>query len=96
MVASGAIAGLVSRSFFSYSSPIEGTDNYCRFFTAPLDVLKIRLQLQVHSSADPLKDNDPLRQVRYGTVKTFKTILKDEGVTVGITQRLFLCRVYSD
>lgn len=42
-------------------------------------MLKIRLQLQIHSLSDPL---DAARKARYGTVATFRNILRDEGVTV--------------
>ncbi|KAL6720702.1 mitochondrial thiamine pyrophosphate transporter [Lecanora helva] len=49
-----------------------------RFCIAPLDVLKIRLQLQIHSLSDPL---DTVRKARYGAVVTFTNILRDEGVT---------------
>lgn len=52
------------------------------FCIAPLDVLKIRLQLQVHSLVDPLSQVRNLRQLQGGTIKTFKSILRDEGITV--------------
>ena len=51
-----------------------------RFCIAPLDVLKIRLQLQIHSLSDPL--DIVRRKSRYGTAATFTRILRDEGVTV--------------
>ena len=54
-----------------------------RFCIAPLDVLKIRLQLQIHSLSDPL---NAVRKARYGTAATFKNILRDEGVTVNDSQ----------
>ena len=60
------------------------TDSRCRFCIAPLDVLKIRLQLQVHSLSDPITDQGPVRYARYSTIETFKAILKNEGVTVCI------------
>ena len=50
---------------------------------APLDVLKIRLQLQVHSLSDPLSSRDAARAARYGIGNTFKAIVCDEGITVG-------------
>ena len=50
-----------------------------RLCIAPLDVLKIRLQLQIHSLSDPL---DAACKARYGTIATFKNILRDEGITV--------------
>ncbi|PNY25825.1 Mitochondrial thiamine pyrophosphate carrier 1, partial [Tolypocladium capitatum] len=51
-----------------------------RFVVAPLDVVKIRLQLQPHSLPDPLA---PLREAPayFGTVATLKHILRHEGVT---------------
>ncbi|KAL6873192.1 mitochondrial carrier [Trichoderma novae-zelandiae] len=51
-----------------------------RFIVAPLDVVKIRLQLQPYSLSDPLA---PLREAPAyrGTVYTLKHILKHEGVT---------------
>ncbi|KAF6236527.1 hypothetical protein HO173_005308 [Letharia columbiana] len=48
---------------------------------APLDVLKIRLQLQIHSLSDPLSSRDSARAARYGIGNTFKSILLDEGIT---------------
>ncbi|CAH0049920.1 unnamed protein product [Clonostachys solani] len=51
-----------------------------RFIIAPLDVVKIRLQLQPHSLTDPL---NPLRDAPAyrGAVATVKHILKHEGIT---------------
>ncbi|KAF5026555.1 hypothetical protein F66182_1344 [Fusarium sp. NRRL 66182] len=51
-----------------------------RFVVAPLDVVKIRLQLQPHSLSDPIA---PLRAAPAyrGTVATLKHILKHEGFT---------------
>ncbi|KAK0392645.1 hypothetical protein NLU13_2140 [Sarocladium strictum] len=51
-----------------------------RFVVAPLDVVKIRLQLQPYSLSDPLA---PLRTapVHRGTVATLRHILKHEGIT---------------
>ncbi|EHK17538.1 uncharacterized protein TRIVIDRAFT_214109 [Trichoderma virens Gv29-8] len=51
-----------------------------RFIVAPLDVVKIRLQLQPYSLSDPLA---PLREAPAyrGTVDTIKHILRHEGVT---------------
>ncbi|KAM5383598.1 hypothetical protein ACJZ2D_001835 [Fusarium nematophilum] len=50
------------------------------FVVAPLDVVKIRLQLQPHSLSDPLL---PLREAPAyrGTIATLKHILQHEGVT---------------
>ncbi|KAL6818678.1 mitochondrial carrier [Trichoderma sp. SZMC 28013] len=51
-----------------------------RFIVAPLDVVKIRLQLQPYSLSDPLA---PLREAPAyrGTVQTIKHILRHEGLT---------------
>ncbi|KAL7945910.1 mitochondrial carrier [Trichoderma barbatum] len=51
-----------------------------RFIVAPLDVVKIRLQLQPYSLSDPLA---PLREAPAyrGTVRTLKHILRHEGLT---------------
>ena len=54
-----------------------------RFVIAPLDVVKIRLQLQSHSLSDPLSYQH-LRgrgPVYKGTISTFRTILAHEGLT---------------
>ena len=53
----------------------------CRFCIAPLDVLKIRLQLQIQSLADPLSRPRNWK-ARYSTAETFKNILREEGITV--------------
>ncbi|KAF4972182.1 hypothetical protein FZEAL_9644 [Fusarium zealandicum] len=51
-----------------------------RFVVSPLDVIKIRLQLQPHSLSDPLQ---PLREAPAyrGATSTLKHILKHEGIT---------------
>ncbi|KAH8890935.1 mitochondrial carrier [Thozetella sp. PMI_491] len=53
-----------------------------RFVIAPLDVVKIRLQLQTHSLSDPLSHRD-LRggPIYKGTLPTLKHILANEGLT---------------
>jgi len=53
-----------------------------RFCVAPLDVLKIRLQLQIHSLSDPLS-HQHLRggPVYKGIAGTLKQILREEGIT---------------
>lgn len=48
---------------------------FCSFAIAPLDVIKIRLQLQVHSLSDPLSARG------IGTLGTLKQILREEGLT---------------
>ncbi|KAF3769004.1 mitochondrial thiamine pyrophosphate carrier 1 [Cryphonectria parasitica EP155] len=53
-----------------------------RFIIAPLDVVKIRLQLQSHSLSDPL--SHPYARggpIYKGTIPTIKTILATEGLT---------------
>ncbi|TDZ17726.1 Mitochondrial thiamine pyrophosphate carrier 1 [Colletotrichum orbiculare MAFF 240422] len=53
-----------------------------RFVIAPLDVVKIRLQLQTHSLSDPLSipsaEGGPVYK---GTLNTIKHILANEGLT---------------
>lgn len=49
---------------------------------APLDVVKIRLQLQTHSLSDPLSHRNLKGSPIYkGTIPTIKHILRDEGLT---------------
>lgn len=49
---------------------------------APLDVVKIRLQLQTHSLSDPLSHRDLRGSPIYkGTLPTIKHILREEGLT---------------
>ncbi|KAG9762718.1 hypothetical protein KCU75_g10089, partial [Aureobasidium melanogenum] len=54
-----------------------------RFCIAPLDVVKIRLQLQSHSLSDPLSYAHHAHKgpVYKGTLFTLKTILREEGLT---------------
>lgn len=52
-----------------------------RFCTAPLDVLKIRLQLQTGPPGRQGFGGNGSGSTRSGTVNTFKQILHDEGVT---------------
>ncbi|KAK0618117.1 mitochondrial thiamine pyrophosphate carrier 1 [Bombardia bombarda] len=53
-----------------------------RFVIAPLDVVKIRLQLQTHSLSDPLSHQE-LRggPIYKGTLPTIRHILRHEGLT---------------
>ena len=46
-------------------------------------MLKIRLQLQIHSLSDPLDTQSPRRRIvsRFDTVETFRNILRNEGIT---------------
>src|SRR2546429_8268728 len=52
-----------------------------RFAIAPLDVVKIRLQLQVHSLSDPLSHVNVSGPIYKGTLSTIKAILQQEGIT---------------
>ncbi|KAK3341444.1 mitochondrial carrier domain-containing protein [Lasiosphaeria hispida] len=54
-----------------------------RFVIAPLDVVKIRLQLQTHSLSDPLLSQKDLRggPVYRGTIPTMRHIIRTEGLT---------------
>ncbi|OJD33762.1 mitochondrial deoxynucleotide carrier [Diplodia corticola] len=53
-----------------------------RFVIAPLDVIKIRLQLQTHSLSDPFTHPSARGGPIYkGTLGTLKHILREEGVT---------------
>ncbi|KAI1162242.1 mitochondrial dicarboxylate carrier protein [Nemania serpens] len=53
-----------------------------RFVIAPLDVVKIRLQLQSHSLSDPLSHRDLRGSPIYkGTLRTMQHIIKHEGIT---------------
>lgn len=51
-----------------------------RFCIAPLDVVKIRLQLQHHSLSDPLSDHGIKGPVYKGTLPTLRTIVVQEGI----------------
>lgn len=48
---------------------------------APLDVIKIRLQLQIHSLSDPTSYHGVNGPVYKGTLGTFRQILREEGIT---------------
>jgi solute carrier family 25 thiamine pyrophosphate transporter 19 len=48
---------------------------------APLDVIKIRLQLQIHSLRDPLSVRGITGPIYRGTLGTLKHILHEEGLT---------------
>ncbi|KAJ5153579.1 Mitochondrial carrier protein [Penicillium coprophilum] len=52
-----------------------------RFCIAPLDVVKIRLQLQIHSLSDPASHLNVKGPVYKGTLSTMRTIMKQEGIT---------------
>ncbi|KAI0409611.1 mitochondrial dicarboxylate carrier protein [Xylaria palmicola] len=53
-----------------------------RFVIAPLDVVKIRLQLQSHSLSDPLSHQNLRGSPIYkGTVRTLQHIVRNEGIT---------------
>ena len=54
------------------------------FVTAPLDIVKIRLQLQVTSRSTRSSTPSVLEPTYKGAVQTFKSILQGEGVTVRV------------
>lgn len=85
VVTAGAVAGLVSRSVHSRFHPLNVPPRIANmglpsFVIAPLDVIKIRLQLQPHSLSDPL---NPLRYAPAyrGAVATLRHIIRHEGIT---------------
>lgn len=53
-----------------------------RFCIAPLDVVKIRLQLQIHSLSDPASHHSVKGPIYKGTLSTMRTIMRQEGITV--------------
>lgn len=55
---------------------------FSSFCIAPLDVIKIRLQLQTHSLSDPLSHYGYSGPVYKGTLGTLRAILQQEGLTV--------------
>jgi solute carrier family 25 (mitochondrial thiamine pyrophosphate transporter), member 19 len=52
-----------------------------RFCIAPLDVVKIRLQLQTHSLSDPFSHHGINGPIYKGTLSTLKAIVRQEGIT---------------
>lgn len=64
------------------SNVLANTHSPTSFIIAPLDVVKIRLQLQTHSLSDPLTlpraHGGPIYK---GTLPTLRTILANEGIT---------------
>lgn len=60
--------------------------NLSRFCIAPLDVLKIRLQLQVRLLSDRHSSKGIDGKARYGTLNAFTNIVRHEGIRV---RRLF-------
>lgn len=53
-----------------------------RFCIAPLDVVKIRLQLQIHSLSDPVSHRTVNGPIYKGTLSTMRAIVRQEGITV--------------
>lgn len=53
-----------------------------RFCIAPLDVVKIRLQLQIHSLSDPASHRTVVGPVYKGTLPTLRAIAREEGIKV--------------
>lgn len=50
------------------------------FCIAPLDVVKIRLQLQIHSLSDPTSRTTVSGPIYKGTLSTIRTIIREEGL----------------
>lgn len=69
-----------SRSQVVISGAVAGLVS--RFCIAPLDVIKIRLQLQIHSLSDPLSHHGYKGPIYKGTLGTARAILKAEGIKV--------------
>ena len=67
---------------FDMTIGLIADDISLRFCIAPLDVVKIRLQLQVHSLSDPLTHRDVKGPIYKGTIPTLKAIYQNEGITV--------------
>jgi solute carrier family 25 (mitochondrial thiamine pyrophosphate transporter), member 19 len=84
VVTAGAVAGLISRYALPPRCPLSLTTSNVppSFVIAPLDVVKIRLQLQTHSLSDPLSHPTALGGPIYkGTLPTLRHILQNEGIT---------------
>lgn len=79
----GATAGLIARHVEAFlGSGIDSLLTTGRFVIAPLDVVKIRLQLQTHSASDPLTHRNLNGSPIYkGTLPTIKRIFREEGLT---------------
>jgi hypothetical protein len=87
-VIAGAFAGLISRSvnhLFTDTGVL--LTFFASFCIAPLDVLKIRLQLQVHSVAGIEFQTKSAKPLQPGTIGTFQSILREEGVRVSFWLR---------
>ncbi|KAI8979405.1 mitochondrial carrier domain-containing protein [Mycotypha africana] len=74
----GAVAGVVSRNKQSPTLMHE----YERAVIAPLDVVKIRMQLQTHRTHFGFRKDGPnVANVKYSNItQAFRTILKEEGI----------------
>ena len=68
--------------FILFYSKKNDLSRFFRFFTAPFDVVKIRMQLQPHRTQFQLKHADP-KAIKYARViPALKTILREEGIRV--------------
>lgn len=65
----------------TYIHPRPRPNTTRSFVIAPLDVIKIRLQLQIHSLSDPLSIKGVNGPVYKGTLGTLGRILREEGIT---------------
>lgn len=66
---------------FSLGLTVSNDLSIFSFVIAPLDVAKIRLQLQSHSLSDPLSHRHIRGPIYKGTLPTIKLILANEGIT---------------
>jgi hypothetical protein len=66
---------------------LKTCDSFC---VAPLDVVKIRLQLQIHSLSDPSSHHGIKGPIYKGTLRTMRAIVREEGFTVRYVMTLVL------
>ena len=91
--------GVAVRISLSHLSSRSHTNIYCRFCIAPLDVVKIRLQLQTHSLSDATSTSQGNIKgpIYKGILGTLRTIFRDESITglwKGNIPAEFLCVFY--
>lgn len=90
----GGMAGVVSR-YNGYSVDLvcrrsSFPNIFCRVVIAPLDVVKIRMQLQTHRTHFGFGNRSasmaPSPDIKYSRItQAMKTILKEEGIRVKVT-----------
>ena len=67
-----------------------------RFCIAPQDVVKIRLQLQIHSLSDPTSHSTVVGPVYKGTLSTMRKIAREEGITVSTPRKTTKQEILTD